>query len=120
MKYFIGRENFSIILERVVGNKNIKYKDVFITNKIIGQHMLGSACYTFPIYMHHDDLKQQSSNIDDNNRQLNFNMEIIAGFSKKLGVKFEDEKTQTEKSFTVLNVLDYICAVLYSPKYRKI
>jgi predicted helicase len=118
MKHFIGRENFSIILEKIVGNKNTEYKDAFITNKIIDMHMLGSGCYAFPIYIYHDDLKQHNLSIDNNNRQPNFNMKIIAEFSKKLDIKFEDE-AQTEKSFTALNVLDYIYAVLYSSKYCK-
>lgn len=66
--------------------------------------------YAFPLYLY-EDL--------DNSRHPNFNNEIIQKFANGLKLKFTDEKTDEKDTFAPIDVLDYIYAVLHSPKYRE-
>lgn len=55
----------------------------------------------------------------DNSKHPNFNNEIIQKFADGLKLKFTDEKTDEKDTFAPIDVLDYIYAVLHSPKYRE-
>lgn len=57
------------------------------------------------------------------NRKPNLNMEIVKEIAKKLNLPFipdhEDPKADGKTAFSPLDLLDYIYAVLHSPKYRE-
>ena len=55
----------------------------------------------------------------DNSRRPNFNSEIIQKFADGLKLQYVTEKSNQEGTFAPLDVLDYIYAVLHSPKYRE-
>jgi hypothetical protein len=52
-------------------------------------------------------------------RTPNLNLEIVSIISKFLDLQFTNEKETTKNTFAPIDLLDYIYAVLHSPKYRK-
>ncbi len=52
-------------------------------------------------------------------RKPNLKKEIIAQIAQKLGLEFTDEKTEKKGTFAPIDILDYIYAILHSPKYRE-
>jgi predicted helicase len=47
------------------------------------------------------------------------NRKIVDELSKKIGLRYTEEKEETPKTFAPIDVLDYIYAVLHSPTYRE-
>jgi predicted helicase len=123
MQHFIKGDNVGLILEKIMMNKNLAYKDVFITKNIYDAHSIGSASYSFPLYLYPETNAQQT--IDQNNeRKPNLNIEIVNQIAKDLGLQFASEKTNnlpltTNNYFAPIDILDYIYAVLHSPTYRE-
>jgi predicted helicase len=121
MAHFFSKDNVGLVLERIIGNKNLPFKDVFITNTIMDAHNLGSAAYVFPLYLYPEieDLDKTEK------RQPNLKNEIVEVIAQKIGLQFANEKwsdlqsgADDDKSFAPINILDYIYAVLHSPAYR--
>ncbi len=52
-------------------------------------------------------------------REPNLKKEVVAQIAQKLGLEFTVEKTQKKGTFAPIDILDYIYAVLHSPKYRE-
>ncbi|AFM05960.1 putative helicase [Bernardetia litoralis DSM 6794] len=52
-------------------------------------------------------------------RKPNLKKEIVAQIAQKLGLVFTVEKTKKKGTFAPIDILDYIYAVLHSPKYRE-
>ncbi len=55
----------------------------------------------------------------DYERVPNLKKEIITQISQKLGLEFKTEKQNNTTTFAPIDILDYIYAVLHSPKYRE-
>jgi predicted helicase len=97
-----------------MGNKDFPYKDVFITNTITDAHNLGSAAYIFPLYLY-----SEKGDLDKtDNRHPNLNNEIVQSITQLTELQFTNEKTDDDKTFAPIDILDYIYAVLHSPAYR--
>ena len=113
MKHFIRKSNFGLISKR--GLYPLNSAPIFISKIITDIRnwscagMLGSD-FVFPLYIYEDI---------DNSRHPNFNNEIIQKFADGLKLKFTEEKTEEPETFAPIDVLDYIYAVLHSPKYRE-
>lgn len=74
--------------------------------------------YTFPLYLYPETNGQQT--IDQSNeRKPNLNTEIVNQIAKNLGLTFTIEKESTKGTFSPIDLLDYIYAVLHSPTYRE-
>ena len=72
----------------------------------------------FPLYLYYETNGQQ--NIEQTTvRTHNLNSEIIQKIVENLGLNFSNEKETSKGSFAPIDILDYIYAVLHSPKYRK-
>jgi predicted helicase len=56
---------------------------------------------------------------EEQQRQPNFNREIIQKIADNLGLKFTIEKKTEPNTFAPIDLLDYIYAVLHSPTYRE-
>ncbi len=56
---------------------------------------------------------------EDQSRKPNLNPKIVKQIAEKLGLIFTNEKKTTENTFSPIDVLDYIYAVLHSPTYRE-
>lgn len=104
------------------------FKHVYLTNTVCNLNLTGTAGkfgagYTFPLYLY-----QQPTDLDPRERIPNFNPEILKQIEQALGMKLVEEehfvKVQNfdkvkDGLFTPVDVLDYIYAVLHSPKYRE-
>jgi predicted helicase len=51
-------------------------------------------------------------------RRPNLNDEIVQIIAQNTGLQFTNEKTEDDKTFAPIDLLDYIYAVLHSPAYR--
>lgn len=113
MKHFINRDNLGIVAKR--GFTQLEAMSCFISNSIIDFRSWSCAGmqggdYIFPLYLYEDV---------DNSRRPNFSNDIIQKFADYLKLKFIPEKSDEEGTFASIDVLDYIYAVLHSPKYRE-
>ncbi len=113
MKHFIDRDNFGLLLCKQF-KAFPEYHHIFICNNCFESSIVSNKTseisYGFPLYIY-EDL--------DNSRHPNFNNEIIQKFAKGLQLKFTEEKTDEKNTFAPIDVLDYIYAILHSPKYRE-
>ena len=113
MKHFLKGENVGIILEKIMMNKTLEYKDIFISKIIYDGHYIGSASYAFPLYLYPDE------NSLETERTPNLNLEIVKKIEEKLNLTFVSEKEDNSSTFAPIDILDYIYAVLHSPTYRE-
>jgi len=72
----------------------------------------------FPLYLYPEINAQQTIN-QSTERTPNLNPGIVKQIVEKLGLKFTNEKENTEGTFAPIDILDYIYAVLHSPTYRE-
>ena len=63
--------------------------------------------------------KNETLFVEDTARRPNFKPEIIAEIAAGSSLKFTPEKTEQAGTFTPIDLLDYIYAVLHSPNYRE-
>jgi predicted helicase len=118
MRHFLGQENEGLIIGRqgqVVGT--MLWNLVFITRHIIDLNLYyrGGGCL-FPLYLYPE---KGHKTIEGKKRKPNLNITIVADIANKLGLTFESEKSGDKDKFAPIDLLDYIYAVLHSPKYRE-
>ena len=119
MKHFLYGQNIGIVTSRqCVGD----WQYIFIS-KLIGEFNLtgtagrfGSGNY-FPLYLYPETNAQQTLG-HTAERTPNLNPEIVGQLAEGLGLTFTPEKEATEGTFAPIDLLDYIYAVLHSPRYR--
>ena len=113
MRHFINHENYALLVCKQY-KAFPQYHHVFIGQKIFESSIVSNKTseisYGFPLYLY-DDI--------DNSRRANFNSEIIQKFADSLKLQYVTEKSDTAGTFAPIDVLDYIYAVLHSPKYRE-
>ncbi|WP_332034068.1 type ISP restriction/modification enzyme, partial [Kaistella sp.] len=118
-------KNYSLISTKQLSTFNFQH--VLITDKLsdINNISLQSReiSYIFPLYLY-----QQPTELDPRERIPNFNPEILKQIEQALGMKLVEEEQFVKGQnfdkvkdglFTPLDVLDYIYAILHSPKYRE-
>jgi predicted helicase len=71
--------------------------------------------YVFPLYIYPDS----NGHSANGKREPNLNLDIIEELSSCLGLPFVNEKENNKKTFSPMDVLDYIYAVLHTPSYRE-
>jgi predicted helicase len=94
---------------------------VFVSNKPLGQHKIATpydGSYASPLYLYPENNEQQSIEQSEE-RTPNLNTEIVNQILENLGLTFTNEKESTKNTFAPIDILDYIYAVLHSPKYRE-
>jgi predicted helicase len=124
MKHFLS-ENIGLIIPRQTTQD---YRHSFITNKIIegnftaSAKLFGTGCI-FPLYLYEDS----NSLFTESARKPNLDPKIVDKIAKGLGLRFTAENVvetlqcnvSTSVTFAPIDILDYIYAVLHSPKYRE-
>ena len=134
MKNFINKENLGLVISRQCTDD---WKHIIYTKHANDFNLTGTAGrygsgYTFPLYLYPDTNGQQSA-FESAERVPNLNMEIVNEIAKSLGLQFVTEKTEGNvcmannsevrndfrTTFAPIDILDYIYAVLHSPKYRE-
>ncbi|WP_062428587.1 type ISP restriction/modification enzyme, partial [Treponema endosymbiont of Eucomonympha sp.] len=101
MRHFINGENVGLLLEKIMGNKNAEYRDVHISKCIYDGHFLGSACYSFPLYLYPEE-----NSIDaEEKRRPNLDTRIVDAIADKIGLRFVPEKeTLVERLLNAPNI----------------
>jgi predicted helicase len=116
MKNFIQKDNFTLCLMRGLVNTE-NFSSVLISKDIIDINYYGFQTYSLPIYIYPETYGQLSTE-ESVVRTPNFKVEIVTKIANKLNLKFTNEKEKTDSSFSPIDILDYIYAVLHSQKYR--
>ena len=111
----VSNDNYALLLSRQ--NKSATIDSFFITNNCSEMKSAERTIqsYHFPLYVYN-----QSNLLNQTNTRIpNFQQEIINEIAEKLELTFTYEKEPTENTFAPIDTLDYIYAVLHSPKYRE-
>jgi predicted helicase len=126
-KNILDKGNICLTFSRTVYGTD-DWRDVLISDKIIERGFLatrvGNNCAIFPLYLYPTE-SNQSSMLEEktSGRKPNLDMKIVNKIAKGLGLKFipdhEDVNAGKSGTFTPLDLLDYIYAVLHSPSYRE-
>ena len=81
----------------------------------------GEVSYAFPLYLYPEETEQQTTT--EQTRTPNLDLKIVEKIASGLGLRFvpdhESEEAGQAGTFTPLDLLDYIYAVLHSPTYRE-
>ncbi|MEI2693873.1 MAG: type ISP restriction/modification enzyme [Saprospiraceae bacterium] len=116
MQHFINNSNYGICFNRRIEQKR-NFTDFFVFNRIIQHHSISIKevnCFC-PIYLYQKlDIQETLTCVS------NMNEKIIHRFSSLINLPYEFNEHNTNKSFSSLDVLDYVYAIMYSPSYRKV
>lgn len=112
-KHFLGYDNIGLITAR--SNKSDDCSHFYISKYMseakCGERTTQSAI--FPLFTYSEELGKTV-------RTPNLNPEVVNEISKKLGLPFAPNSNGGKTdSFAPIDLLDYIYAVLHSPKYRE-
>lgn len=124
MRHFLNGRNYGICTLRQ--SRNGEQGTYWISQNIVGKDAISSldTCTTFPLYLYHETSTQQT--IEKHERVPNLNLEIVIQIEEKLKLAFIPEEDMVVDlaegftgTFTPIDLLDYIYAVLHSPAYRE-
>ena len=142
MQHFIKNKNVGLALCKQFKSGD-NYLHSFISSKIIESSYVSNRTSeitsTFPLYLYPESNGQLTTDTatppfghpsKGEFRVPNLNIEIVNKIANKLNLKFTNEKTIISNSplegcpqggveFAPIDILDYIYAVLHSPKYRE-
>jgi len=121
MKHLFLGENIGMIVKR--GFDPSSSAPIFVSNSIIDRRMwscpgMQGSESIFPLYLYHEGDIENGVRMPDK-KTPNLDKKIINEISQRLGLQFTEEKQKTKKTFTPIDILDYIYAVLHSPTYRE-
>ncbi len=117
MKNIISKENYSLCLLRsLIDSTN--FSSVFLSRDMVDKNFYGFQTSLFPLYIYHETNGQLSIESRDY-RTPNLNSEILIKIANLLNLNFANEKENSQNSFSPIDILDYIYAVLHSPTYRE-
>ncbi len=115
MQHFISEENIGLTLCKQFKTGD-NYYHCFICNKIIESSYVSNRTSeitsVFPLYF------IPGKNSLDKEHQPNFNESIVNQIAKNLVLLFTNKKEETKNTFSPIDILDYIYAVLHSTSYR--
>ena len=119
-------ENFGLML-----NKKIEvgeFSHCLIYRGIVESHALSmkEINYVFPLYLYTTNSENEITHIEQPSRVPNLNDEIVNEVAENLNHAFLTDENQVcdleaglDGTFSPLDILDYIYAVLHSPEYRE-
>lgn len=117
---FFDKNNISFCLMRSLVD-SVNFSSIFLSKYMIDKNFYGFQTFQFPLYLY-----QTPTELDPRERIPNFNSEILSQIEASLNHVFIPEENTVvdlpygkDGVFTPLNLLDYIYAVLHSPKYRE-
>jgi predicted helicase len=117
MKHFLIGTNIGLALCRQL--KTSDFYHCFIQNRIVEScyvsNKTSEGCYSFPLYIYADSSYSKGKK----SRRPNLDQKIVAVIADKLDLAFENEKSGDKDKFAPIDLLDYIYAILHSPKYRE-
>lgn len=110
MQHYFKKDNIGLNVPR---QSKLKGSEALVNNDVTCKHLITGETYNFPLYLYPDE------NSLEKERTPNLNLEIVKEIEEKLNLKFTNEKIQNSTTFAPIDLLDYIYAVLHSPKYRE-
>lgn len=122
MKHMLSGENTGLCISRNIEVKK-GYFPYFLSKKLIQHHSvsLKEVNYILPLYVYKST--NQGTLYEEANRNPNLDLKIVSEITEKLSLHFipdhELPEAGEEGTFTPLDLLDYIYAVLHSPSYRE-
>jgi predicted helicase len=117
MKHLINKDNLGFIFKR---GFNENAPPCFISKTIIDRRtwsrpgMQGGESIA-PLYIYSDDNMLETKAA----RLPNLNMVLVNKIAEGLSLTFTNEKTDRSETFSPVDLLDYVYAVLHSPLYRE-
>ncbi|WP_171293030.1 type ISP restriction/modification enzyme [Acinetobacter baumannii] len=116
MKHLVSDGNIGFVTARSTKSNTCDhfFLSKFIMETKCGERTTQSAI--FPLYIQNDRLNFE--NIKNN--MPNLKSEIVDKLANIIGLTYTYEKENIKGTFSPIDILDYIYAVLYSPNYRKI
>lgn len=121
MRHFFKPDNLGLVVGRqgqVVGS--MPWNLIFLTTSMTDFNIFyRGGGMLFPLYLYPEKSDQQT--IDQSQGRIpNLNPEIIKQIAEKLEIPFLPEpESESANSFSPIDLLDYIYAVLHSPAYRE-
>jgi predicted helicase len=115
MRHFLEIDNVGLVVSRQAATNNWSHMQVsntIIDNRIHYSNRGISVLMPLYLYSEKGDLDKTEK------RQPNLSIEIVQIIAQKTGLLFTEEKTENDKAFAPIDILDYIYAVLHSPAYR--
>jgi len=112
------KENLLLLAIRNSRRGNVN--NYFISNKLVDKDGVSpfDNCKFFPLYFYTSEIFPAKAAIISQ-RSPNINIHILKQISERMGLTFEPEKSINKNTFSPINLLDYIYAVLYSSHYRE-
>ncbi|TEY04034.1 type ISP restriction/modification enzyme [Campylobacter sp. US33a] len=113
-EHFLENENIGLICDR--GTKLNSINNIFIANKIIDLHLVGSGSYIYPLYLYPTTrskkfLKKENPNFNEENFTSK-----IENFKESFRAFIDD---LYKEKFSPEDILGYIYAVLFHKIYRE-
>ena len=100
----------------VVRQSKLKGIEALVNKNISNRDLITNHTYNFPLYLYsnkQDDIFVKAK------REPNLNHEIINQLAQKISLTFTKEKEDKKSTFSPIDVLDYIYAILLSGVYRE-
>jgi predicted helicase len=123
MKLFTKIDNLGLVTVRQ--QSTFDFQHIFIATSIMESGAISLQTkewgFIFPLYVLPSSLEEDffpTENLLPDTRVPNLSKDIVAQIGKNLISNFTPEKEETEGTFAPIDILDYIYAVLHSPKYR--
>ena len=120
-KNIVNKLNYSLISVKQLST--FDFQHIFVTDAIIDGNTISMQTreynYIFPLYIYSENTGQQDLISSSLNREPNLDKKIVDEITNKLSLQFVTEKENKKGTFAPIDLLDYIYAVLHSPKYRE-
>ena len=114
--------NLALIFKRTGKVYGTTYDFLFVSKSVISEGLfaidpLGRE-YLAPLYLYPETNTQQTIG-QTAGRTPNLNTGIVQHIAEKVGLTFTNEKEINKGTFSPIDILDYIYAILYRPSYRE-
>ncbi|NQY25740.1 MAG: N-6 DNA methylase [Piscirickettsiaceae bacterium] len=118
MQHLLRDKNIGLTFNRQIEEQRA-FTDVFVTSDLVTLHSLSlkESNNFAPLYLYPESDQQQASS-ETVQRVPNLDPDLLEQISKGLGLGFTAEKQDDATSFSPIDLLDYIYAILHSPNYR--
>ncbi len=119
MQHFLKGDNLGLVFRKQQPSSLDLY--IFCSNKIVADGYIRSdnkgGESIAPLYIYPETAQIQLDKAPI--RKPNLDKDIVEQIALNIGLTFTDEKEDIHGTFAPIDLLDYIYAVLHSPKYRE-
>jgi predicted helicase len=120
MRHFFNGDNVGLITVRQ--QSTFSFQHILVSNTLMESGAISLQTkewgYIYPLYVYPLPSSQQTTD-QLAQRTPNLNIAIVNKIAEQLNLTFSPEKETTEGTFSPIDILDYIYAVLHSPTYRE-